>query len=64
MFKDCLTGFNLTIRDSYLTILVKAFMNNILAENTYFTNHKEWRKKQKIMANKTCKQVSNYSTLT
>ena len=41
MFKDCLIGFNLTIRDSYLTILVKAFMNNILAENTYFTNHKE-----------------------
>ena len=35
------SGFNLTTRDSYFTILVEFFTNRILAENTYFTNHVE-----------------------
>ena len=35
------TGFDLTTRDSYFTILVKVLTNHILAENTYFTNHIE-----------------------
>ena len=33
--------FNLTTHDSYVTILVEVFMNHILAESTYFTNHIE-----------------------
>ena len=32
----------LTTLDSYLTILVEVFTNHILAERTYFTNHREW----------------------
>ena len=34
-------GFNLTTRDIYFMILVEVFMNHILVENTYFTNHIE-----------------------
>ena len=34
------SGFDLTARDSYFTILVEVFTNHILAENTYFTNNK------------------------
>ena len=33
-----LMRFDLTTRDSYITILFEVFMNRILAENTYFTN--------------------------
>ena len=35
------SGFHLTIRHSYFTILVEVFKNHILAQNTYFTNHTE-----------------------
>ena len=35
--------------DSYFTILVEVFMNHMLAESTYFTNHIEWTE-HKIMA--------------
>ena len=38
----CKSGFNLTNRDSYFSILVEVFTNRILAENTNFTNHAEW----------------------
>ena len=31
------SGFDLTTRDSYITILVKVFTNHILAKNVYFT---------------------------
>ena len=41
-------GLNLTTRDIYFMILVQVFMNHILVENTYFTNHIEWTK-HKIM---------------
>ena len=34
-------GFDLTIRDSHLTILVQVFTNHISGGNTYFTNHIE-----------------------
>ena len=50
MFKD-LTGFDLTTRDSYFTILVEVFTNHISAELTYFTNHIEWME-HKIMGYK------------
>ena len=43
-----LTGFDLTTRDSYFTILVEVFTNHISAENRYFTNHIEWTE-HKIM---------------
>ena len=33
------TGFDLTIRDSYFTILIVVFTKHILAENAYSTNH-------------------------
>ena len=33
--------FNLMTHDSYFKILVKVFINHILAKNTYFTNHAE-----------------------
>ena len=33
------TGFDLTTRDSYFTIIVEVFTNHILAGNIYFTNH-------------------------
>ena len=36
------TWFDLTISDSYSTILAEVFMNQILAENKYFTNHIKW----------------------
>ena len=36
-----ISGFDLTTRDSYFTILVEVFTNHILVENTYFTNHIE-----------------------
>ena len=36
-----MTGFNLATCDLYFTIQVEVFMNHILAENTYFTNHIE-----------------------
>ena len=32
-------GFDVTILDSHFGIPVKVFMNQILAENTYFMNH-------------------------
>ena len=35
------TGFDLMTRDSYFMIQVEVFMNHILAENKYFTNHRE-----------------------
>ena len=41
-------GFDLTIHDSYFTILVERFTNYILAENTYFTNLMQWTE-HKIM---------------
>ena len=34
----CKTGFDLTTRDLYFTILVEIFTSHILAENTHFTN--------------------------
>ena len=37
-----MTGFNLATCDLYFMIQVEVFMNHILAENTYFTNHIEW----------------------
>ena len=37
-----ISGFDLTTRDSYFTILVEVFTNHILVENTYFTNPIEW----------------------
>ena len=43
-----LSGFDLVTSDSYFTILGETFMNQILAENTYFTNHREWTE-HKIM---------------
>ena len=49
VYCNCLlTGFDLTTRDSYFMILVEVFMNHILAENTYFTNHIE-RREHKIL---------------
>ena len=43
------TGFDLTTRDLYFTILIEVFTNHFLAaENTYFTNYIEWTE-QKIM---------------
>ena len=45
------TGFNLTTRDSFYTMLGEVFLNRILAESTYFTNHVEWTE-HKIMASK------------
>ena len=36
------TGFDLTARDSYFTILVEVFANHILVENAYFTHHRRW----------------------
>ena len=35
------TGFDLMTRYSYCKILIEVFTKHILAENTYFTNHKE-----------------------
>ena len=37
-----MSGFDLTARDSYFTVLVDIFMKHILAEKTYFTNQTEW----------------------
>ena len=36
------SGFDLTTHVSYFMILLEVFMNHILAECTYFTNHMEW----------------------
>ena len=36
------SGFDLTTRDSYSTILVEVFTNLSSEENTYLTNHLEW----------------------
>ena len=36
------TWFDLTISDSYFTILAEVFMNQILAEKKYFTNRIKW----------------------
>ena len=33
-----ITGFDLTTRDSYFTILIEVFTNHILTENAHFTN--------------------------
>ena len=52
------TGFDLTIRDSYFTILIVVFTKHILAENAYSTNHLGGTER-KIMV-LTCKQVRNY----
>ena len=35
------TGFNLMIHNLQFTIQFEIFMNQILAENAYFTNHTE-----------------------
>ena len=35
------SGFDLTTRDLYITILIEVFTNHILAKNTYFMNHIE-----------------------
>ena len=35
------SGFDLTTHNLYFTILVEFSMNHILAEKTYFTNHRE-----------------------
>ena len=40
--RELSSGFNLTTRDSYFTNGVGVFTNHILAENTYFTNKREW----------------------
>ena len=37
-----ISGFNLTICDSYFMVLIEVFMNHISAENTYFMNHIVW----------------------
>ena len=42
------TGFYLTIRDSYFTILVEVFKNYILAENINFTNHIDWPEQTRL----------------
>ena len=47
------------IHDSYFTILVEVFMNYILAENTYFINHKELAE-HKIMV---FKSANNYQII-
>ena len=36
-------GFDLTTHDLYLMILAEVLTNQILAENTYLTNHIEYR---------------------
>ena len=48
---DLLSGFDLTTRDSYFTILVEVFTNHVSAENTYFTNYTEQIKKNKLFGN-------------
>ena len=55
------SGFDLTTRDSYITILIKIFTNHILAKSAYFTNRIEWTEQDYGL--KTGKQVPNYSTL-
>ena len=42
------SGFDLTTRDSYFTILVEVFTNYTSDENKYFTNNIEWTE-HKIM---------------
>ena len=37
-----MSGFDLTTCDSCFTIQVEVFAKHILAENTYFTNHRDW----------------------
>ena len=57
------TGFDLTTRDSYFTILVKVFTNHSLEQNPYFTNHIE-RKEYKTMTLKTAKHLNTYIIFT
>ena len=38
-------GFNLTTRDTYCTIQLKVFTNQILAGNIYIANHIKWTQK-------------------
>ena len=45
------SGFDLTTRDSYFTILVEFFKNHILAKSTYFMIHREWPE-QKVTVSK------------
>ena len=52
------TGFDLTTRDSYFTIIVEVFANHILAGNIYFTNHIQWIE-HKIML----KLANNYQII-
>ena len=42
------SGFDLTTRDSYSTILVEVFTNLSSEENTYLTNHLEWTEHKKM----------------
>ena len=46
-------------RDLCFTILVEVFTNHILAENTYFTNYKEWTEHKIIVL----KPVNNYQII-
>ena len=57
-----ISGFDLTTRDSYFTILVEVFMNHILARHIF---HELYRvNRTHDYGFKTGKQVPNYSTLT
>ena len=53
------TGFDLTARDSYFTILVEVFTNHILPVNTYFTNRREWTEHKIIVL----KPASKYKAI-
>ena len=48
-FPKNLSGFDLTTRDSYFTILVEVIMNHILTKNTHFMNHVEWTDRKIIV---------------
>ena len=50
--KSIRTGFDLTTRDSYITILVEVFTNHILAEKIYFKNHIEWTEHKIMVVNR------------
>ena len=57
--KQTIAGFDLKTHDLYFMILVGVFMNHVLTENTYFTNHLEWTK-HKIMV---LKPASKYKII-
>ena len=50
--KSIRTGFDLTTRDSYFTILVEVFTDHILAEKIYFKNHIEWTEHKIMVVNR------------